>query len=594
MLVRSSHAAACWCAVMLGVAACGDEVTRVELEIVARPDMHLDELRLVVDDEARTIPVTERLTLAMPDEWSGTWLSIDVAGWRSGTLIATGATEVKPIHGGTVPARVHLVDATCPQACSVGETRCDRDGVVTCELGADGCPSWGTRAACTASEPFCSNGACAATCADECQPAAMTCDGTLGTRACAEHDSDPCRDWGPTTACGSDQVCAGDRCTAAAVLTVTRAGAGSGSVSSVPAGVACGATCAHPFAIGTMVTLSAVPSAGSTFAGWSGGGCAGTGPCTLSLGATTTVTATFSADAAACPTSCAAQTLDSSARVTAMVLDATHLYFTDQDADVIFRVTLATGDREVFADAAAGVSRPRAIAIDATHVYWADQGTWQIKRRRKTGGAVEPFGAGVGEDYRTVLVDASHVYFEVHDFSETKTGFYRRATSGSGAVETLGYNSALGDLTLDATSYYYTNSGTAGGSPTLTRVPKAGGSSVPSGSLPGFGYQAVLHSDGTHAYWSGYLGARRLRLLGGVVETLEAGNTGTITTDATRAYWSMASDAQLNIRLKSGGPIVEISLQDSPAHIAVDGSYAYVSYANSAGLDRIPLCVCAP
>ncbi|MDF1506209.1 hypothetical protein PYV61_24855, partial [Roseisolibacter sp. H3M3-2] len=44
---------------------------------------------------------------------------------------------------------------------------------------------------------------------------------------------------------------------------------------------------------GTAVTLVASPAGGSTFAGWTGGGCAGTGPCTTTARGATTVTATF-------------------------------------------------------------------------------------------------------------------------------------------------------------------------------------------------------------------------------------------------------------------------------------------------------------
>jgi hypothetical protein len=76
------------------------------------------------------------------------------------------------------------------------------------------------------------------------------------------------------------------------VLTVTKAGSGSGTVTSTPAGIDCGATCTASFASGTAVTLAATPASGSTFAGW-GGACSGTGPCVVGLTAATTVTATF-------------------------------------------------------------------------------------------------------------------------------------------------------------------------------------------------------------------------------------------------------------------------------------------------------------
>jgi hypothetical protein len=77
-------------------------------------------------------------------------------------------------------------------------------------------------------------------------------------------------------------------------LTIDRAGAGSGTVTSSPAGISCGTTCTAQYPSGTQVTLAAAAAQGSVFAGWSGGGCAGTGPCVVTLTATTTVTATFS------------------------------------------------------------------------------------------------------------------------------------------------------------------------------------------------------------------------------------------------------------------------------------------------------------
>jgi Divergent InlB B-repeat domain/PASTA domain len=76
-------------------------------------------------------------------------------------------------------------------------------------------------------------------------------------------------------------------------LTATKAGAGSGSITSSPSGFDCGTNCAFTFADGTTVTLTAAADANSVFAGWSGGGCSGTGACTVTLSADTTVTASF-------------------------------------------------------------------------------------------------------------------------------------------------------------------------------------------------------------------------------------------------------------------------------------------------------------
>lgn len=81
----------------------------------------------------------------------------------------------------------------------------------------------------------------------------------------------------------------------AASLTVTPAGTGTGAITSAPTGISCGTTCSATFAGNSVVTLTATPNSGSSFGGWSGGGCSGTGTCAVTLSANTTVTATFTA-----------------------------------------------------------------------------------------------------------------------------------------------------------------------------------------------------------------------------------------------------------------------------------------------------------
>jgi virginiamycin B lyase len=77
------------------------------------------------------------------------------------------------------------------------------------------------------------------------------------------------------------------------LLSVAKAGTGTGTVTSQPAGIDCGATCSGNYATGTSVTLSANAASGSTFAGWSGD-CSGATTCTVSMTQARTVTATFS------------------------------------------------------------------------------------------------------------------------------------------------------------------------------------------------------------------------------------------------------------------------------------------------------------
>ncbi len=70
---------------------------------------------------------------------------------------------------------------------------------------------------------------------------------------------------------------------------------GTGNVTSIPAGIDCGATCQNIYPSGTTVTLSAVPDSGSSFTGWTPKSlCSGTDPCTVTMNTARTVTATFS------------------------------------------------------------------------------------------------------------------------------------------------------------------------------------------------------------------------------------------------------------------------------------------------------------
>jgi hypothetical protein len=75
-------------------------------------------------------------------------------------------------------------------------------------------------------------------------------------------------------------------------LTVSKSGAGTGSVTSLPGGIVCGGTCAASFAVDSVVTLTATADTGSIFMGWSGA-CTGGGTCSVTMSAAMSVIATF-------------------------------------------------------------------------------------------------------------------------------------------------------------------------------------------------------------------------------------------------------------------------------------------------------------
>ena len=73
-------------------------------------------------------------------------------------------------------------------------------------------------------------------------------------------------------------------------LSVSKSGLG--TITSSPSGISCGTDCSQVYDYGTSVTLSATPSTGYSFSGWSGS-CSGTGSCVVSMTAARSVTANF-------------------------------------------------------------------------------------------------------------------------------------------------------------------------------------------------------------------------------------------------------------------------------------------------------------
>jgi len=84
-------------------------------------------------------------------------------------------------------------------------------------------------------------------------------------------------------------------------LVISKTGTGTGTVTSSPTGISCGTDCSKNYKSGTQVTLTPTASSGSTFVGWSGGGCSGTGTCTVTTDAAKMVYATFNLTTSTAP-----------------------------------------------------------------------------------------------------------------------------------------------------------------------------------------------------------------------------------------------------------------------------------------------------
>ncbi len=79
----------------------------------------------------------------------------------------------------------------------------------------------------------------------------------------------------------------------APLYNLTVSTSGNGSVTSLPSGIQCGTDCAEILQEGMELTLKAIPDAGSTFAGWTGDGCTGSGDCVVVMSSDRDIAAEF-------------------------------------------------------------------------------------------------------------------------------------------------------------------------------------------------------------------------------------------------------------------------------------------------------------
>ena len=76
-------------------------------------------------------------------------------------------------------------------------------------------------------------------------------------------------------------------------LIIDKSDPSAGIIKSDDGFISCGSICSHNYELDSTITLNALPGSNAKFLGWSGGGCSGTGTCTVVLSDNTSVTANF-------------------------------------------------------------------------------------------------------------------------------------------------------------------------------------------------------------------------------------------------------------------------------------------------------------
>jgi hypothetical protein len=253
------------------------------------------------------------------------------------------------------------------------------------------------------------------------------------------------------------------------VLTTSKAGTGTGTITSSPAGISCGTTCTGTYGAGTAVTLTAAPNVNSIFSGWSGA-CTGTGACSVTIDAAKTVTATFLLKSYA---------ITPSAGTGGSISPASAVTVTS-GLNQTFTITPGSGYRvsSVLVDGVSvgAVTTYTFTNVTASHTISATfaMNTYTLTPSAGTGGAISPAGAatvnsgsnqtftitpGSGYHVSSVLVDGVSV----------------------GAVTTYTFTNVIANHTISATfalnTYTITPSAGAGGA-----ISPAGAATVYSGS----------------------------------------------------------------------------------------------------------------
>lgn len=187
-------------------------------------------------------------------------------------------------------------------------------------------------------------------------------------------------------------------------VSVSKVGTGSGTVSSSPAGIACGATCGSSFGEGSRVTLTATPATGSTFTGWSGGGCSGTGTCSVTVNADTAVTATFAQGAPTVATGAASGIAQTAATIAGTVNpngDGTTCQF-QYGTSTAYGSVAACGPAPGAGTSAVGVSAALSGLTAGTTYHYRIVGT---NRGGTANGADQTFATTAAPPARTCATD---------------------------------------------------------------------------------------------------------------------------------------------------------------------------------------------
>jgi hypothetical protein len=287
-------------------------------------------------------------------------------------------------------------------------------------------------------------------------------------------------------------------------------------------------------------------------------------------------------------------------RPAGIAVDATSVYFTNQNTNTVNKVPITGGPVQILA---AGQSTPQGIAVDATTVYFANNGGASNISRVDLNGVGAPVIMASGQQGAlSVSIDATHVYWTTTSGTVSKTPLTAVVPTApivlaSQSLQPADISTPQG-LALDATYAYFTNGFYGLNTATVVRIPKANmATAVGEVMVRNQTRPTALALDGTNMYWTNIVGAgsdslslcpkgvycNSPTLLASLQQiTVNATNLGMIAIDGGYVYWGNGGDGKI-LRVPVGGGTAKVLYtgQQGVNAVVADSTYLYWNTATT-------------
>jgi hypothetical protein len=231
------------------------------------------------------------------------------------------------------------------------------------------------------------------------------------------------------------------------------------------------------------------------------------------------------------------------------------LFWIDGDAKQLLRIAKTGGPITVLATGA-DTRSPWSVAADATDVYWLDAADATVRRTPRAGGPTAILAtAQPSQGLAGLALDGTSVYFSTYD--DQGHGVIRRVSKWGGPVQTLATAVDPTTIVVDAWFVYYADASVLGGTNTIARVPKLGGTPIViSRDEDALGLAADADDLYWKRFWTGDVRRGSKWIAGATTLAPDGGGWGDLAVDATNVWWTTGPLLHRSSKLGGGDEVV--------------------------------------